>query len=96
MTGAGLRDATVNSNEFGQFFVDFVLTDEASTVFAEHTRENQGKFLTIVLDKEVVSSPVISAVIEGSGQISGNFTLDEAQRLALAVEVRQPAGPVAH
>lgn len=86
MTGAGLRDATVDSDNYGQFFVDFVLTDEASQVFADHTRENQGKFLTIVLDKQVISSPVISAVIEGSGQISGRFTLDEAQKLALQLK----------
>ena len=86
MTGAGLREATVGSNQYGQFFVDFVLTDEASTVFAEHTRDHTGQFLTIVLDKQVVSSPVINAVIEGSGQISGNFTLDEAQKLALQLK----------
>lgn len=86
MTGAGLRDASVGTNEYGQFFVDFVLTDDASSVFAEHTRNNQGKFLTIVLDKQVVSSPVINSVIEGSGQISGNFTLDEAQKLALQLK----------
>lgn len=86
MTGAGLRDATVSSDQFGQFFVDFILTEEDSQVFADHTRDNQGKFLTIVLDKEVISSPVISAVIEGSGQISGAFTLDEAQRLALQLK----------
>lgn len=86
MTGAGLRDATVSTDQFGQFFVDFVLTDEASQIFGDHTRANQGKFLTIVLDKEVISSPVISAVIEGSGQISGQFTLEEAQRLALQLK----------
>ncbi|MEZ4516804.1 MAG: hypothetical protein R3C44_08190 [Chloroflexota bacterium] len=74
MTGAGLRDATVGSDQYGQFFVDFVLTDEASDIFAEHTGNNVGKFLTIVLDKEVISSPVINDVIEGSGQISGQFT----------------------
>lgn len=86
LTGAGLRDATVSSDQFAQFFVDFTLTDDASEVFANHTRANQGKFLTIVLDKEVISSPVISSVIEGSGQISGQFTLEEAQRLALQLK----------
>lgn len=82
LTGAGLRDAGVTADQLGQYFVDFTLTDEGGDVFAEHTRDNQGKFLTIVLDKRVVSSPTISAVIEDQGTISGSFTLDEAQQLA--------------
>lgn len=82
LTGAGLREASVNADQLGQYFVDFVLTEEGGRVFAEHTRQNQGKFLTIVLDKEVVSSPSINAVIEDAGTITGNFTLEEAQQLA--------------
>ncbi len=82
LTGAGLREAAVNADQLGQYFVDFRLTEEGGQVFAEHTAANQGKFLTIVLDKEVISSPTISAVIEDAGTITGNFTLEEAQRLA--------------
>ncbi len=82
ITGAGLRQAGVNSDQFGQYFVDFALTEEGGRVFAEHTRANQGKYLTIVLDKKVISSPTINAVIEDQGTISGNFTLEEAQQLA--------------
>jgi protein-export membrane protein SecD len=82
LTGAGLREAGVAGDQLGQYFVDFTLTDEGGAVFAEHTRANQGKFLTIVLDKRVISSPTISAVIEDQGTITGNFTLEEAQQLA--------------
>lgn len=82
LTGAGLRDAGVSGDQLGQYFVEFTLTEEGGDVFAEHTRANQGRYLTIVLDKRVVSSPTISAVIEEQGSITGNFTLDEAQQLA--------------
>lgn len=82
LTGAGLREAGVTADQLGQYFVDFTLTDEGGDIFAAHTRANQGKYLTIVLDKQVVSSPTISAVIEDQGTITGNFTLDEAQQLA--------------
>lgn len=82
LTGAGLREAGVESDQLGQYFVTFLLTEEGGDVFAAHTAANQGQHLTIVLDKEVISSPVISAVIEDSGTITGNFTLEEAQRLA--------------
>lgn len=82
LTGAGLREAGVNGDRLGQYFVDFALTEEGGVVFAEHTRANQGKHLTIVLDKQVISSPTINAVIEDRGTITGSFTLDEAQQLA--------------
>ncbi len=82
LTGAGLRDAGVNSDRLNQYHVTFTLTDEGGQVFGAHTAANQGKHLTIVLDKEVISSPVISAVIEDKGTITGNFTLAEAQQLA--------------
>ncbi len=83
MTGAAIQSAQSASTEFGEYFVDFTLRADSRELFANHTRQNQGNFLTIVLDKQVISSPRISAVIEGQGTISGAFTLEEAQRLAL-------------
>jgi len=82
LTGAGLREASAAGDTFGQYFVEFTLTEEGAAVFANHTRANLGKYLTIVLDKEVISSPTISDVIENQGSISGSFTLEEAQQLA--------------
>ena len=82
LTGAGLREAGVNGDQLGQYFVDFALTEEGGAVLAKHTSANQGKHLTIVLDKRVISSPTINAVIEDRGTITGDFTLDEAQQLA--------------
>ncbi|MCA9922275.1 MAG: protein translocase subunit SecD [Anaerolineales bacterium] len=84
MTGAGLRDAQAKNDQLGATsYVSFVLQPEESDLFAEYTRTHQGQFLTIVLDKQVISSPQISAVIEGGGTITGNFSLPEAQQLAL-------------
>jgi protein-export membrane protein SecD len=82
LTGAGLRNAGVESDGLGGYYVTFTLTPEAGEIFGEYTRQNLGRFLTIVLDKEVVSSPSIESVIEESGTITGNFTLEEAQQLA--------------
>jgi protein-export membrane protein SecD len=83
LTGASLRQANAESGQFGDFFVSFALQPEASEDFETYTRENQGQFLTIVLDKEVISSPQISAVIRDAGTITGNFSLEDAQKLAL-------------
>jgi preprotein translocase subunit SecD len=52
--------------------------------FAHVTEENVGKPFAIVLDGKVVSAPVIREPITGgSGQISGNFTLEEANGVAM-------------
>lgn len=83
LTGADLREANTETDGFGGYFVSFLLTPEAGDRFAEYTRANIGQFLTIILDKQVISSPQINAVIEDAGTITGNFTLEEAQRLAL-------------
>ncbi len=84
LTGDGLRAATSQPTGLGRsYLVGFELEPEAAEVFEAFTRENQGQFLTIVLDKRVISSPRISAVISDSGTITGDFTLEEAQHLAL-------------
>jgi protein-export membrane protein SecD len=83
MTGAAIQSAESASSQLGQYFVEFTLRAEDRDLFANYTRENQGNFLTIVLDKQVISSPRISAVIEGQGTITGQFSLEEAQQLAL-------------
>jgi protein-export membrane protein SecD len=84
LTGASLREATAESSQFGQHYVSFLLQPDAADFFADYTRTHQGQFLTIVLDKQVISSPRISSVIDaGAGTITGQFTLEEARKLAL-------------
>ena len=84
ITGAELASARAEGpNEIGEYFVGFEVRSEAQQTFEDFTRENIGNFLTIVLDKQVISSPTIQAVISNQGSISGNFTLEEANFLAL-------------
>jgi protein-export membrane protein SecD len=83
MTGAGLVSAQASRSQFGESYVSFILDPEAGAIFGEYTAANQGNFLTIVLDKQVISSPRINSVISTEGSITGNFSVEEAQRLAL-------------
>lgn len=84
MTGAGVRTAQVQSEFGGAPIVAFTLQPEEAVIFADFTARNVGNFLTIVLDKQVISSPQINSEIDGGqGTISGQFTLEEAQQLAL-------------
>lgn len=83
ITGDGLANAVVDSPTPGRYIVAFDLEEDAAAIFQDYTRRNIGNFLTIVLDKRVISSPQIEAVISNQGSISGDFTVEEAQSLAL-------------
>ncbi len=94
LTGAHLTSAAVQRNEqTGEFLIAFELNDEGGQIFEEFTGQNVNKFLSIVLDKEVISSPVIQSQISGGqGVIQGTFTLEEAQQLV--VQLRYGALPL--
>lgn len=64
--------------------VSFRFNGRGTRHFAQITADNVGRPFAIVLDDQVVSSPVIREPITGgSGQISGNFTLEEANTIAM-------------
>lgn len=68
----------------GERAVDFEFNSRGAAAFARVTRENIGKPFAIVLDNKVISAPVIRSEIPGGrGQITGNFSVDEVNRLAL-------------
>ncbi len=88
MTGSYLRSATVSFNQTtNQPYISFVLNDDGAKIFADYTAKNVNKYLTITLDKTVISSPVIKGAIpQGQGIIEGRFTRDEANHLALQLK----------
>jgi len=64
--------------------VTFRFNSAGATRFAKITRDNVGRPFAIVLDNKVISAPVIQQVIAGgSGQISGNFTVEETVNLSI-------------
>ncbi|MBC7238999.1 MAG: protein translocase subunit SecD, partial [Chloroflexi bacterium] len=73
--------------------IAFEMNSEGAKIFAEHTAANIDRFLAIVLDGEVISCPRIqSAIPEGRGQITGQFTVAEAK--ALVLQLRYGALPI--
>jgi preprotein translocase subunit SecD len=96
IAGAELKDAgaTVIQDAGSTLpVVAFELKSEASSTFAQHTASHRGQYLCIVLDKTIVSCPVIEDTIpDGKGIIRGRFTPAEAQ--SLAVKLRYGALPV--
>ncbi len=93
LTGKDLKSADVGFDQYGRPMIRFSLNPDGARIFAEHTKNNVGKYLTITMDKRVLSSPVIrSAITEGEGVIEGQFTLEEAQ--GLVVQLKYGALPV--
>jgi preprotein translocase subunit SecD len=93
MTGAAIEQVGVTRNPVGGSEVAFQLTSEGSAIFADFTTRNVGNVLAIVLDKEIISTPTIQQPItEGSGVITGNFTQESAN--ALAVQLRYGSLPI--
>ena len=67
--------------------VAFQLTDEGSALFAEATRANIGKVISIQLDGRTISAPTVnSAITGGSGIIQGMGSAAEAQQLAILIQ----------
>ena len=93
ITGAGLETASVTRSQAGAYEISFILKSDSTNVFAEYTTANRGKYLAIVLDKQVVSAPTINdPITDGQGVITGNFTQETAQ--TLAVQLRSGALPI--
>ncbi len=84
LSGDRLTDARVAFDpQGGQPVVSFRFDQTGATRFAEITRENVGNPFAIMLDGKVLSAPVIREPITGgSGQISGSFSVEQANTLA--------------
>jgi preprotein translocase subunit SecD len=85
MDGGEIIDAAPGFDQAThQPIVSFRFSANGARRFAEITRDNIGRPFAIVLDNEVLSAPVIrEPILGGSWQISGNFTLDDANTIAM-------------
>jgi protein-export membrane protein SecD len=93
MTGRELKNAAVSLDQYGAPTISFELTDEGGKLFGAYTQAHVGDILAIVLDNVVLSAPRIQNVIpDGRGEITGRFTRDEAD--SLAVQMRYGSLPV--
>lgn len=81
LTGGQLKKANIQYDQFGGPIVGFEWKPEGARKFKRYTSQNINKYLTITLDKRVISSPVIRGVIGATGVIEGKFTFDEVSRM---------------
>ena len=75
--------------------VSFRFNNNGAKRFAQATLENVGQPFAIVLDNEVISAPVIrEPILGGSGQISGSFTVESANDLAILLRAGALPAPL--
>ncbi|TIM89472.1 MAG: protein translocase subunit SecDF [Mesorhizobium sp.] len=85
VSGENLVDAQATYNsQTNEPVVSFRFDSKGATRFGQATAQNVGKLFAIVLDNQVISAPQIrEPILGGTGQISGNFTPQSANDLAV-------------
>ncbi len=95
LDGSMLTDAQVGYDQNNRPVINFSLNSVGAQIFGDFTGKSVGKRLAIVLDGKVYSAPVINERIGGgSGQISGNYTIEEANDLAIALRSGALLAPI--
>src|ERR1700688_1467691 len=96
VSGGDLTDAQPGFDQRnGQPIVSFKFNSSGSRKFAQPTSEQVKERFAIVLDNKVISAPVIQEPITaGSGQISGNFTVQQANDLAILLRAGALPAPL--
>src|ERR1700761_3591270 len=96
VSGGDLTDAQPGFDQrTSEPVVNFRFNTAGSRKFAQAKTENVGQPFAIVLDNEVISAPVIREPITGgSGQISGNFTVQSANDLAVLLRAGALPAPL--
>jgi SecD/SecF fusion protein len=94
--GGNLTDARAGQdNRTGEWVVNFAFDSVGTRRFAETTRQNVGRPFAIVLDERVITAPVIREPITGGrGQISGSFTAQSANDLAVLLRAGALPAPL--
>lgn len=97
LTGATLVNATTrpDPDDPSSLNVSFQLNREGAIIFSRFTGENIGRRIAIVLDSLIVSAPQVQTKIPGGeGRITGAFTDEEANDLAIVLRAGALPAPV--
>jgi SecD/SecF fusion protein len=83
LEGDGVQQASQDYDDRGRPAIKMIMTKQGERIWGELTTNNVGKPIAIVLDNNVYSAPnVINPITTGNSEISGNFSIEEAQDLA--------------
>ena len=95
VSGEMLTGATQGYDQNGRPDINMRFNGQGAQRFGDATSQNIGKRFAIVLDNRIISAPVIQgAITGGSGEITGNFTVETASNLALLLRSGALAAPL--
>ena len=96
VSGSDLTDAQPGFDQrTNEPIVSFRFNTSGARKFAQVTQENVGRPFAIILDNQVISAPVIrEPILGGSGQISGSFTVESANDLAILLRAGALPAPL--
>lgn len=96
LTGKDLKRAAAAPSQDPQnpgYYISLEFKEEGAKKFEEITRNNLSRPVAIFLDEELISAPIVQAIIsDGNAQITGSFTSKEARQLS--IELNAGALPV--
>jgi SecD/SecF fusion protein len=94
LEGEGVEDASADYDEHGRPAIKMQMTPTGSRTWAKMTTDNVNKPIAITLDDIVYSAPNVNGPIEGgNSEISGNFSVEEAQDLANILKIGKIDAP---
>jgi SecD/SecF fusion protein len=84
LTGKYIKEASVGYDEqWGRVTIDITMNEKGTERWAQMTTDNINRVIAICIDGAVISAPrVMSAITQGNTQITGNFTVQQAEELA--------------
>jgi preprotein translocase subunit SecD len=96
ITGEMLTNSQVTTDQNGQFAVSLQFNPTGGRRFGDATSQNVGKLFAIILDDKIISAPRIqTAILGGTGQITGNFDAQSAGDLATLLRAGALPAPLA-
>lgn len=87
LTGSYVKKASVVfSQEDGRPQVALSFNDKGKSLFAEITKRNIKKPVAIAIDNQIITAPIVQQeILDGNAVITGNFSLEEAKKLAISI-----------
>ncbi len=87
LEGEGVEDAHQDYSEMGKVAIKMTMTGAGTKIWGRLTTKNVGRPIAIALDDIIYSAPNVEGPIEdGNSEITGSFTVEEAQDLALVLK----------
>ena len=94
LEGEGVEDASADYDEHGRPAIKMQMTPTGTRTWAKMTTDNVNRPIAITLDDIVYSAPNVNGPIEGgNSEISGNFSVQEAQDLSNILKIGKIDAP---